>query len=87
MFAVAIREEVSLDDDENVRGVELFIDDRTVADTGTYTQIAFDQGREFGKNAAGVDVLLRDDVHVDISALHCARPNCFGGEVVVIEVG
>src|SRR5262245_21309436 len=53
-------------DDQDVGGAELTVDHRTVADEGSYPQVALDQRRQGLEGRLRIDLVLRDQIHGDV---------------------
>ncbi len=83
---VLIGNQVALDHDGDIRGVELPIDHGSVADKTAQPQITLHQRRQLSERTFPVQPVRADAPHVDITALDRSRTQGGGREVIVVEI-
>src|SRR6516162_292275 len=84
---VLLRDEISFDHYTDVYGVELLIDDGTVADEPAETQISLDQGRERHECPGRIDRAAVEPAHVHVALGERPWPQLRGGQMMVVQVG
>src|SRR5260370_39719424 len=82
---ILLSPEIGFDDDADVNGVELLIDDGAIANKAAESQVAFDQRRQGRHCPSRIDGARSEPAHLDIAIGESARPERRGCGLISMQ--